>query len=106
MNALAWMCIALGVMLFIQTFRQWRGEHKLEETRKKSAGIITELHKRDQVQAYHALERGMDEQQESFEQEYLTWDEQKTELLEIIHQKNVQINELEEFKESVISGPA
>ena len=94
MNALAWMCIVLGVMLFIQTLRQWRTADKLHKYRIKATDKIVELYRRDQVQAYHALEQGMDEQQESYEQEYLTWAEQKEELLEIIHQKNLRIDNL------------
>ena len=116
MNTLAWMCIVLGVMLFIQTLRQFRGARALSKLQVKSANIIAELHRRDQVQAYHALEKGMDEQQESYEQEYLTWDEKKEELLEVIHEKNLQINQwvddvrlllgiVYDFEEVTLMGP-
>jgi hypothetical protein len=83
-NPLAWMCIALGVMLFIQTIRQWRSERTLESTRKTSSRLIAGLHadlnelkRRDQVESYNALEKGMDEQNEAWEVELLSWREKE-----------------------------
>lgn len=54
-----------------------RSEAAHKSTRETSSRLIANLHAKTSVQAYEALEQGMDEQQESYEQEYLTWQEKE-----------------------------
>lgn len=69
---------------------------RLGETRERSSRLIAglwkdiyDLRRKSQVQEYEALEKGMDEQQESFEQEYLTWQEKEFDYMwELAHVMN------------------
>ena len=83
---MTWLQITLGIALFIQTWRTiWMSRKinsltkTLGETRRTSSRLIHNLHLDlwQKRREYEALEKGADEQQESFEQEYLSWDDQR-----------------------------
>lgn len=80
MNTLAWALIVVSLALLGMTCWNFWLQRKLQEEREENA----ELCRRDQVQAYNELERGMDEQQESYEQEYLTWEEKESDLQQTV----------------------
>ena len=68
--ALLLMCIFLAEALHRMNKKYW-------DVVQNSSRLIADLHAKSQVQNYLALEKGMDEQQESYEQEYLTWQEKE-----------------------------
>jgi hypothetical protein len=71
---LAWVWFIAFVVTFVSAAWQ-RGV--FVQYRQIASNKIAELHWKLSESGYRALEKGMDEQQESFEQEYLTWNEQR-----------------------------
>lgn len=89
MNWELWVIAVLAAALLIQSIRVDRLDSKLDDVRRTSSRLIANLHAKSSVQEYEALERGMDEQQESYEQEYLTWQEKEFEYMwELAHVMN------------------
>jgi len=87
-----WLVIFLGVLVLALTlinFKLGRDNEVQEDT-------IAELQFKLTDSAYFQLEKGMDEQQESFEQEYLQWDDQRTALEEEINGRARVIAEQDE----------
>lgn len=80
MNWELWVIAALCVALLIQSIRVDRLYNKITQQRISASNLIASLRFKLSESGYAALEKGADEQQESFEQEYLTWNEQKTNL--------------------------
>lgn len=69
--------------------------HHLREDNLKQEAVIADLQDKFTDTAYYQLEKGMDEQQESFEQEYLTWAEKEANYKLQIEAKDALIEELD-----------
>lgn len=92
-----WLVFGLGTIVLLLLARDWYLERQLKEVRSTATRLIGGLHYDKNLLAldndkwrkdYAELEKGMNEQQESFEQEYITFDETRTALA----QKNDYIN--------------
>lgn len=82
--------VILGALLLLVACRDIWLELKFMEFTKSTARVITGLHKdlHSANHAYEMLEKGADEAQESFEAEWLTFDEKIKELTPIVEKHN------------------
>lgn len=75
---MAWALIVVSLALMCMSILYFDNRKQLDETRKTSSRLIADLHYKLSQSAYVQLEKGMDEQQESFEAEYLSWSEKES----------------------------